>query len=405
LNAAFPEKRTLLIPSTWQEAFYLLQDCIDSIKNKKKKVIFFDELPWLETHKSGFLSAFGYFWNMFASRRNDLLVIICGSAASWMINKVVNNKGGLHNRITQRIRLLPFTLKETEIYLQQRNIRLDRYQLLQLYMVTGGVPEYLNAVQKGKSVAQNIDNMCFRKDGKLKEEFNNLYAALFHQPQRHILIIRALAKKNKGLTRAEILQEAKLMTGGGITEVLNELTESGFVSFIPSFNKQERDALYRLTDEFSLFYLKFMQKGNSKESWQSQQHSPSYLAWCGYSFESICLKHSRQIKKALQIGGIASSESSWIQTGSKNSNGAQIDLLIDRTDQCINICEMKFSQATFTIDKRYASQLENKLNVFRETSRTRKTLFLTMITTGGVKKNDYYTNLVQNDITMDDLFE
>lgn len=407
LNRAFPEKGTMIAPSTWQEAFFQLEECIDSVKDKKKKVIFFDELPWLDTHKSGFLSSFGYFWNTFASRRSDLLVVICGSAASWIINKVVNNKGGLHNRITQRIRLLPFTLNETENYLLHRNIKLNRYQLLQLYMITGGVPTYLNALKKGKSAAQSIEEMCFQKDGKLTDEFDNLYSALFHKPERHIQVIQALAKKSKGLTRAEILQAGKLLTGGGITGVLNELTESGFVSKVYPYEKKERDTLYRLTDEFSLFYFKFMQhqKGNEKGQWLSKQQTPTYTTWCGYAFENICLKHISQIKKGLQIGGVQSTESSWVQSGNDNKNGTQIDLLIDRADQCINICEMKFSLSEFIIEKRYATELTNKLKVFRDATRTRKSLFLTMITTYGVKKNDHYTSLLENELTMEDLFE
>ncbi|HMR85821.1 MAG TPA: ATP-binding protein, partial [Niabella sp.] len=235
----------------------------------------------------------------------------------------------------------------------------------------------------------------------------NLYAALFNKPERHIQVIEALAKKRKGLTRSEILATANLLTGGGITEVLNELTESGFILKVYPYDKKEREALYRLADEYSLFYLKFMQhqKGNEKGQWISRMQSPAYTAWCGYAFENVCLSHIEAIKRGLQIAGVQSVAASWVQTGTSGSNGAQIDLLIDRADQCINICEMKFSQSDFTIDKRYASELANKLKVFRDNTRTRKTLFLTLITTYGVKKNTYYTNLVQSELMMDDLFQ
>jgi len=407
LNLFFPGNKTMLAPDTWQKAFQRLRECIDSRKDNKKKVVFFDELPWLDNHKSGFLSSFSYFWNMYAAQRGDILVVICGSAASWIINKVVNNKGGLHNRITQRIRLLPFTLKETENYLHHRNIKLERYQLLQLYMAMGGVPAYLNAIERGKSTAQNIENICFSKDGALANEFDNLYAALFNSPERHIQVIQALAKKNKGLTRSEILKTGKLLTGGGVTEVLNELTESGFVSKVYPYGKKEKESLYHLTDEFSFFYFKFMQhpKGHEKGQWLSRQATQTYVSWCGYAFENICLKHIAQIKKALQIGGVQSTESSWVKGGDDSQNGTQIDLLIDRADQSINICEMKFSQSDFSIEKKYAAELENKVKIFKASTKTRKTLFLTMITTYGVKKNNYFTNLVHNEIVMSDLFE
>jgi AAA+ ATPase superfamily predicted ATPase len=408
LNLHFPEEKTILAPGSWQEAFSILRERIDSLRGEKKKVIFFDELPWLDCHKSGFLSAFSYFWNVHVAQRGDILVVICGSAASWIIDKVVNNKGGLHNRITQRIRLLPFTLKETEAYLRKRNVNLDHYQILQLYMVMGGVPAYLTAVERGLSAEQNIEHCCFSKDGILTNEFSNLYAALFNNPHKHIEVIQALSKKNKGLTRSEIMKTGKLLTGGGLTMVLNELAESGFIQKVYPYGKKEKDSLFRLTDEFSLFYFRFMQKreGHSyeRDTWLGMHASQTYAGWCGYAFENICIKHADQIKKALQIGGINSTQSSWYWPGDKKENGAQIDLLIDRADRCINICEMKFSTRPFVIDKKYVKDLENKVMTFRRVTKTQKTLFLTFITTYGVIDNDYKYQRVDADVTMGSLF-
>jgi AAA+ ATPase superfamily predicted ATPase len=403
LNTCFPNRKPALAPASWQEAFSQLKDCIDSIGHGRKKVIFFDELPWLDSHKSGFLSSFSYFWNMYASQRNDLIVVICGSAASWIIEKVINNKGGLHNRITQRIRLMPFTLKETEQYLQSRQIRLNRYQLLQLYMVMGGIPQYLNAVERGKSAIQNIEAICFSKDGALANEFNNLYAALFNSPQKHVQVIKALAQKNMGLTRGELLKAGKLLTGGGITAVLTELVESGFIEKVYPFENQEKNALYRLTDEFSLFYFRFMQHSNAKRKtgWLTGR---AYTAWCGYAFENICFKHAHQIKTALQIAGIQSAQYSWYLPGDKDAEGAQIDLLIDRADKCVNVCEIKFSAEPFSIDKKYAAALNNKLMTFRKHTGIRKTLLLTFITTYGLTDNDYKQQLADVEITMEALF-
>jgi AAA+ ATPase superfamily predicted ATPase len=406
LNVYFPQNRGLLNADTWQFAFNRLRSCLENSRGSKKKVIFFDELPWLDSHKSGFLSSFSYFWNEFASQRKDLLVVICGSAASWIIDKVVNSKGGLHNRITQRIRLLPFTLHETEIYLQHRNIRLERYQLLQLYMMMGGVPAYLNAVERGKSVAQNIETICFSKDGALAGEFDNLYAALFNTPEKHIQVIQALSKKNTGLTRSGILKTGKLLTGGNITNVLNELVESGFIQRTLPYGKKEKDSLYRLSDPFSLFYYKFMhtQKGNEIGQWISRQSTPGYHSWCGYAFENICFSHLDQVKKALQIGGIQSTASSWYQPGTSFETGAQIDLLLDRADRCINICEIKFSTQPFVIDKKYARELEQKLAAFRQNSGSQKALFLTFITTYGLSDTIYKEQLADADVTMDALY-
>ena len=402
----FPASDPAIVPASWQEAFTLLWKQLSVLETKSKKVIFLDELPWLDTHKSGFLAAFDYFWNMHASARTDFIVVICGSAASWIIKKVVNNKGGLHNRITQRIRLLPFNLAETEAYLQYRNINLNHYQLLQLYMTMGGIPHYLNAVRRGKSVPQIIEDACFDKDGLLKTEFDNLYAALFSSSERHVQVIQALAQKNKGITRKELLETGKMATGGGISGVLDELTESGFIEKIFPLEHKNRDSIYRLVDEFSLFYMKFMKPGKIQiGGWLAQAETPSYRAWCGYAFENICIKHFRQIKAALGIAGVEASTLSWQLKGEKNDRGAQVDMLIDRRDQTINICEMKFSTSEFTLDKKYAGELENKTAAFRRDTATRKTLLLTLITTYGVRDNIYKQQLIDNEIKMDALFE
>ncbi|HMR84398.1 MAG TPA: ATP-binding protein [Niabella sp.] len=405
LNAWFPAYRQFQPPANWQQAFVMLRQCLDTLKTKEKKVLFFDELPWLDTHKSGFISAFGYFWNIYLSERPDMLVVICGSAASWMIKKVVNNKGGLHNRITQRIQLLPFSLKETKDYLQYRKIRFSDHQVLQLYMVTGGIPHYLNAVKRGQSLHQAIDNACFTPNGLLAGEFQNLYAALFSHYEKHVHVIEVLAKKNKGLTRNELLASGNLMTGGGLTAVLEELTESGFVEKTEPFNKKKKESLYRLVDEFSLFYLRFMRGKGSGKDWLTISKTAKYVSWCGYAFENVCMKHILQIKKALGISGIGVSYGSWYRAGNKMTDGAQIDLLLDRSDDTIHICEIKFSTKQFIIDKRYSQLLQQKIAAFRESLPPGKGLLLAFITTYGVADNEYRQQFVDNEIGMESLFD
>ncbi|WP_257670466.1 AAA family ATPase [Parapedobacter tibetensis] len=405
LEAYFPNE-TLDIPGNWQEAFSLLRTCINGLRGADKKVLFFDELPWLDTHRSGFLAAFGYFWNVYASQRTDLLVVICGSAASWMIRKVVNNKGGLHNRITQRIRLMPFSLQETEAYLKAKNIHFNRYQLLQLYMVIGGIPHYLNAVQRGLSVPQIIDRSCFHKEGVLYHEFSNLYHALFKNATIHLTLIRALASRPMGLTRTQILDASGLDTGGGVTTALEELEESGFIAKALPFGKKLKDTLFRLADEYSYFYLRFIEGKLSTErgQWMALSQSPAYRAWCGYAFENCCLRHIGQIKRALGIPGVATTQSSWHLAGNGTKDGAQVDLLIDRADQTINLCEMKFSEQPFVINKPYAAILQRKILAFKQNTQTKKNTQLILITTYGVDDNAYRQQLVDGEVTMDNLF-
>ena len=407
LSLASKTNIPLATPSSWIQAFEILKIYTEPLIRKKKSVLFFDEFPWIDSHKSGFLPAFDHFWNSWATKQKNLVVVICGSAASWMIRKIVNNKGGLHNRITRRIRLLPFTLNETEAYLRSRRVNLDRYQLLQIYMALGGIPHYLKNVNPGESVTQTIDNLCFTKDGLLQSEFKNLYDSLFDKADKHMTVVRALARKPAGLNRQEIISVCNLTSGGTTTKLLEELSESGFImSYIP-FDKTVKESIYKLSDEYSRFYLKFMEgkKATGEGTWIRQSVSASWKSWSGSAFESICLKHTMQIKRSLGISGVYTEESAWRYPGSSGENGTQIDLVIDRQDFCINICEIKFSAADFIIDKKYASELRNKISIFRERTKTRKTTFLTMITTFGVRQNEYTLSLLQNEIKMEALFE
>lgn len=406
LTKASSSPAPLAAPANWSIAFDILEKFLTPILQKQTAVIFFDEFPWINSQKSNFLKSFDHFWNTWASKHPNLTVVICGSAASWMIQNIVKSKGGLHNRVTIRMKLSPFTLKETEEYFKSRSINLDRYQILELYMVMGGIPQYLSNIQRGESSAQAIDRICFTQHGYLTDEFNNLYASLFDHSPNHIIVVRLLSGTSKGLTRTEIIAGSTLSSGGTVSSVLEELEESGFIkSYIP-FGKTSKDSVFRLSDEFSLFYLKYMdkKKATGKGTWLRISESPTWTSWSGYAFEAICLKHTDQIKTALGIASIYVEESVWRHVPGKGKVGAQIDLLLDRGDRCINICEMKFSNGTFTINNKYADDLEKKRDVFVDTTKTKKTMFLTMVTTYGTAKNTYYKKLIHNEVTMKDLF-
>ncbi|WP_316843884.1 hypothetical protein [Pedobacter psychrodurus] len=322
-----------------------------------------------------------------------------------MIKKVVNSKGGLHNRLTRKIRLLPFTLHETEQYLKSNNIHIDRYQVLTIFMAMGGVPHYLKALKKGESATQVIDRLCFTKDGLLSTEFTNLYRSLFENADRHISVVKALADKPSGLTRNEIIGTCNLQSGGTTSLLLEELVESGFITPHLPFQKNANQSIYKLSDEYSLFYLKFIEHSRvtGEGTWLKKSSTSSWMSWSGYAFEGICMKHTDNIKQALGISAVFTETSAW-RHSPKDGNGAQINLLLDRKDNVISICEMKFSNAEFAIDKTYATELKNKLDIFRRESKTQKALFLAMVTTYGTKDNMYSIGLVQNEVTMDNLF-
>jgi uncharacterized protein len=390
--------KNTLLPQTWLQAFSLLKAHLDTKKSRQKKVIFLDEISWFDTPRSGFLAALDNFWNMYCSKRADIVLVICGSAASWIINKVINNRGGLHNRITKQILLRPFDLRETKAFLEMNRVKLVLRDIVQLYMCVGGVPYYLKDIQQGKSVSQILDNLFFEKNASLKNEFQNLYASLFKNSHLHETIVKALATKNKGLTRTELLKATKLSSGGGFTELLNELTACGFVSQVFPINKKREESLYRLVDEFTLFYFKFL--GNSDYTGSNFTNKPSFKSWSGYAFENLCIKHAFQIKKALGIHGILSREHSWVSS----DNTAQIDMIIDRDDNVVNLLEAKYYQTEYEMTAPYAELLEKRKRIFMNATKTKKNVFTTMISIYGAKPNEHYLSVVDNQILADDLF-
>ncbi len=394
-------------PDNWIEAFRQLSDHLKAKEGKEPIVVLFDELPWLCTPKSGFLQAFGHWLNTWASRNRFVKVVICGSAASWIIRNIINDRGGLHNRVTQRIRLLPFTLAETERFLLHHGVKLDRYQVLQIYMAMGGIPQYLKQVQKGESASQIIDKLCFTKNGMLKTEFDDLYQSLFAHAENHEKVVRTLSKKAKGMTRAEIIEACGFTTGGWTTELFDELEQSGFITQYIPFDRTVRDAIYKISDEYSLFYLKFIEgaRATGAGTWLRLSQTQSYTSWAGFAFEAVCQKHVDAIKQALGIAGVYTEASGWRHDPKKGDKGAQVDLLLDRADHCINLCEMKFSGSEFTIDKKYAGELDIKIKVFQTQTKTKKTIFPTMITTYGTKQNIYYIGRIVSEVTMEDLFK
>jgi AAA+ ATPase superfamily predicted ATPase len=404
LKKKFPKLKTAAVPATWLQAFNLLKEYIDTIKGDSKKIIFLDELPWFETPRSGFKAALDNFWNNWCTRRNDIILIICGSAASWIMKNIINDRGGFHNRITRQIKLQPFTLAETKYFLRKNRVALNEYDILQLYMVLGGIPFYLKEIKPGKSVDQIIDGLFFQRNSLLKNEFQNLYASLFKNYQLHEKVVKVLASKDSGLTRAEIMAGAKFNSGGGFSTILQELEQSGFISVLQPFANIRKETLYRLRDEYTLFYFKFLYQKAGATGWMQKAGQQSFKIWCGHSFENICLKHMPQIKKALGIQGIYTQEASWWYKGSKENEGVQIDLLIDRADQCINICEMKFYNTVFEITKGYAAQLQKKKALFEQYTKTKKNIFITLITTYGLVNNAYKLSVVSNEMVMDVLF-
>jgi hypothetical protein len=385
-------------PENWLQAFHLLKHYLKNIKQtKKKKVIFIDEFPWVDTLRSGFLPAFENFWNTYCTTRSDLIVVICGSAASYMLKKIIKNRGGLHNRITRRIKLMPFQLKEVKAFFEYKGIRLPDIEILKIYMALGGIAEYLEHVKTGDTSVTAIDRICFQKGAQLAFEFDEVFKSLFEEGSYHEQIIRSLARgQKKGMKRDEILKNQNLSSGGQFSKSMNELIESGFVEKYQSYREKRKTTTYRIFDEFCLFHLKFMEnyKGNS---WKQLYTKKEYETWCGYAFEMISYKHIESIKKELKCDQINSTNYSW------SNQKAQVDLVIDRDDNSVNLCEIKFYNNTFTIDENYASNLRNKETEFRKETGSKKGINTIMLTTWGIK-GKHAIGLVTASITQDCLF-
>jgi AAA+ ATPase superfamily predicted ATPase len=389
------------VPENWFDAFAALRALIAKVNTGGRLLIFIDEMPWMDNKKSDFVPAFEHFWNGWASGQKNIMLIACGSATSWITKKIFRNKGGLYNRTTRQIALKPFTLAECGEYYASRSIIMNTQDTIESYMIFGGIPYYLRMMDKRYSLSQNVDRICFEEAAPLRYEFERLMDTLFSNPAKYLRVLEALHAKKKGLMRESIANLIDFGNGGNLTRILLELEECGFIRRYKPFGKGKNGALYHLTDPFTAFYLTFIRKSESENFWSSYTDNAGHRAWSGYAFEQVCLAHIRQIKKALGISGVHTDVSSWISSG--DGRGAQIDLVIDRADRVINLCEIKFAKGPFEIDRAYDLALRGKIEVFRNETKTRKALHLTMITTYGVKPGKY-ASLVQSEVNMDELF-
>lgn len=401
-------------PDTWMKAFRMLTQAFESRTDDKQIVLFFDELPWMATPRSRLLSALDYYWNRKWSMNGKIKLIVCGSAASWIIKKIIQNKGGLHNRVTQQIPLEPLNLKETKQYLRYRGVMLNEKQVLELYLSIGGIPYYLDGVEKGLSAQQNISQLCFKKGGLLRTEFDRLFSSLFKNHEAYVELVRIIAGKSQGVDRADIVSQAKLTKEGGtLSDRLTDLEKSNFIiSYLPV--DKARGLIYKVIDEFSLFYLTWMEKNrktafielSDEQYWEEKSSHQAYKIWAGYAFEAVCFKHIDKVRTALNIPAGAEAYS-WEFASKKDTDedGAQIDLYFDRDDGVITICEIKYHTVPFSIDKTYAKKLMNKIEVFQRKTKTQKQIFLAMITVNGLKQTMYSEELVSSIMTLEDFFK
>ncbi len=391
-------------PKSWMEAFFMLEQLLERKFNGSRQVVFIDELPWMDTARSGFLTALEAFWNGWGNAQHHLFLVVCGSATSWMLDNIINNKGGLYGRLTGEMKLSPFTLRECEEFFESRSIRMSRYNITQAYMILGGIPYYLNCFNPSLSLAQNIDVLFFNAKAKLGDEFERLFSSIFDNAEGCMKIVRTLGKRHAGYMREEISSMTGIAPNGDLTKMLKALEGSDFIIRYVPFGRSKNETHYKLSDCFCWFWLHFKEAKEIKENdfWQHHMKETEVASWRGIAFEEVCMQHVHQIKAAMQIAGVASMEYALIVPGSKESEGMQIDLLIDRDDDVLNACEMKYSKTPFTVTKAYAEKLSKRLSAL-EDAMPEKSIHLTLVSIKGMEHN-IHSDIFTNSISADDLF-
>ena len=412
-RSALQQQSGRIVPKLkdWFEAFSALREYLSTFTSEKPMVVFLDELPWMDTPKSNFIAAFGYFWNSWASTIPHLKLFVCGSATTWMMSHLIGDKGGLYGRVTLQIYLKPFSLAETEMFLNKvKGMELTRVQVLDVYMILGGIPYYLDMLERSMPLDACIDHLLFAQDASLRGEFDFLFRSLFRNSRNYRKVVDILSRKLKGMTRKELAETLDMTGSGQLSEILDNLMKCDFVRKYTAIGKTERDALYQLTDLFSLFHTRFVadNAGQDESFWSNMRNAGSRNAWAGYAFEQVCLQHTQQIKKSLGISGILANVYTWSSRPFTDDSGAswkggQIDMLIDRADGCINICEMKYTKDEYVIDADYEQRVRDRASSFMASTKTKKALLHTFITLFGVKRNKY-SGLANSEVTMDDLF-
>ena len=392
-------------PTNWREAFLLLRVLLSGKKNRRK-VLFIDELPWLAGPQSSeLISELGYFWNSWADSQRNIVLIVCGSATSWMLDNVIRDYGGLHGRLTEKIKLLPFTLAECEQFYKSEGFHMSRYEIALSYMAFGGVPFYMGKLRNDLSLTDNIDRLFFA-DVNIHQEFKDVYAGLYSSREKYVEIVKALGSRFYGMTQTEMIDATGLKSGGTFSKLLDNLYESGIIRKYPRYGKDRVETVYQLTDYFSLFYLRFIDGIQNKSGmWHTINRTGKFYSWAGETFELLCVSHLNQLKEALHIYSV---DNSFCWSGkTQDGAGAQIDLILvndaSRTDY---LCEMKFSESIFSINSEYNQNIRKKIMAFSESPQHNRThsIQVAIVASFGISTGAN-SDVVNHTVTLDSLFK
>ena len=392
------------MPNDWFDAFGRLRSILESADVARsmegRRVVFLDEFPWFASKRSEFLFAFADFWNSWASRQDDMVVIVCGSATSWIIKNLFENTGSLYNRITRQMYIAPFNLHETEQMAESLRLGWSRDAILQCYMVFGGLPYYIDMLDRRKSLAQNIDALCLDVHGPLKREVPHLMEATLGNSPLHRDILRKLSTSKAGIRRKDLVDSLQDGNSGSLKRALDDLEKCGYIRKYKNRYEKRKPTVYQLVDPFLLFSFRFIE-GKEPSSWSAFSGTQAYYAWRSNAFEIACLCHLRQIKHAIGISGVQTECFPW--KSSMSDPGVQIDLVIERADKVTNLCEMKYTDEEFSIDEEHEQKLRYKRQVFLDESKTGNVCLLTLVSAHDLKESIHSWDIAAT-VTADDLF-
>lgn len=397
------------VPQDWFEAFNRLRLALEQPDVVRascgRRVVFLDEFPWLAAKRSDFLAAFSDFWNGWASCQSDLVVIICGSATSWIVKNILENTASMYNRVTRQLYVAPFDLHDVEEMTQSLRLGWSRDAVLQCYLVFGGLPYYLDMLDRRKSLSQNIDALCLGTNAPLRREVPLLMEASLGNAPLHRAILRELAQSKVGIRRMDLANRVEGGTTGSFKRALDDLEKCGYIRCYTNRYERRKPSVYQLVDPFLLFGFRFMvdraPDGHGLVSWKDFERTPAYYAWRGNAFEIACVNHTRQIKHAIGISAVKTEDFPW--SSSTSEPGAQIDMVIERADGVTNLCEMKYTDGPFVADREFEEDMARRRRVFQIESATKNTVQSVLVCPQGLRPNTHSWDIAHV-VDIDDLF-
>jgi AAA+ ATPase superfamily predicted ATPase len=382
--------------SDWPDALILLR----TLTQDGQWIIILDEFQWMANYQNELVSVIKMIWEKYLSQNPDLTLILCGSIASFMKSKVLKSSA-LYGRTDYELNLHELNLSEISEFFPGKGSD----EVIDTAMLVGGIPKYLELISEYPSLYDALEPLAFSQDGFFKTEYDRLFASHFGKKPIFMKIIQTLATNPYGLTTGKLAKEMQVASGGTLCHQLDDLESAGFLHSIIPFDKPEGSKLrkYILMDAYVRFYHSII-RGSMKETTppNTQFHaimsSPRYAAWAGMAFEFLCMRHHKEISRILGFHGIPYTAGPFFQRKTLDTPGVQIDLLFERSDKILVLCEMKYLLASVPGD--IIDQVNRKVSALQEKYPGRTILKVLLTKTGStetVAKKGYFFRIIRAD--------